>query len=94
MADLCAFYDDAQMVDELTTERLLAEMVMAVGTVKRIDRDGCGLISPDEGDDDLAFRPARVADGEPLSEGAKVAFEVDCGPDGLEAFNVVRTLPR
>ena len=86
-------HDDAHMVQEFTLERLLAERVMGAGTVKRVDSMGCGVISPDEGDEDLVFQPASVAGGEPLSEGARVAFEVDVGLHGLEAFNVIRTPP-
>jgi hypothetical protein len=53
------------------------------------------VISPDEGDDDLVFMCANRAGGEsdPLSVGVRVAFEVDVGHDGLEAFDVTRMLP-
>ena len=80
---------DAHMLDSLALERLIAERVLATGTVKSVERGHGGTISPDEGDDDLAFRSTV-----PLSVGVRVAFEVDVGHDGLRAFNVTKLPPR
>jgi len=81
---------DARMRDDLTQERLLWERVTATGTVKRIDAEGgYAVISCDEGDEDLVFRSTNLK----LSVGVRVAFEVDVGHSGLEAFNVIRTPP-
>jgi cold shock CspA family protein len=85
------------MVDELTAERLLADRVMATGTVVRYSvEEGRGLISPDEGDDALLVESTNVADEQlgTLTEGARVTFEVHMGREGLEAFNVVSAQAR
>jgi CspA family cold shock protein len=78
--------------ERLMAERLMAERVMATGTVKWLsDDEGYGLISPDEGDDDLFVQSTSFADGgfKTLTEGARVVFEVHEGRKGLEAFSVV-----
>ena len=81
---------DARLCDERADERLLSERVTATGTVKRVDAEGgFAVISADEGDEDLVFRATRLA----LSVGVRVAFEVDVGHAGLEAFSVVRIPP-
>ena len=80
---------DSHMLERLALERLIAERVVAIGTVKSVERGHGGTISPDEGDEDLAFSSAV-----PLSVGVRVAFEVDIGHDGLRAFNVTKLPPR
>jgi len=81
---------DADMLDGLTLERLLAERVLATGTVKSVDPEHArGTISPDEGDEDLVFGSKAA-----LSVGMRVAFEVDVGHDGLQAFNITKLPPR
>jgi cold shock CspA family protein len=78
-------------LSELTAERLSAERVTATGTIKWVNlEDGCGMVGPDEGDDDLTFRFADSGSA-PLRAGARVEFEVDLGCHGLEAFNVTLT---
>jgi CspA family cold shock protein len=72
---------------QLTEERLLAERVLATGTLKWFsDADGYGCISPDEGEGDLLVH---CLDCSGLPTGARVVFEVNTGPRGLEAYNVV-----
>lgn len=87
--------DDASPVDELTAERLREERVIGIGTVKYLSSvDGYGVISPDEGDDDLCFQVSSVrGDSATLATGARVVFEVRPGHNGLEAFDVVTTQP-
>lgn len=83
---------DSVMEERLAAERLLAETVMATGTVRRFDEEeGYGFVCADEGDDDLLFRSTTVAGGDlaALIRGARVEFEVHEGPTGLEAFNLV-----
>ena len=83
------------MLDQLDFERLLAERVLAAGTVKSFDPElGVGTIDPDEGDADLAFQLANVRAGGGLTSGMRVAFEVDVGQKGLQAFNVTKLPPR
>jgi len=73
------------IAERLIAERLRAERVLATGTVKWSNAEGCGLIAPDEGDEDLFFR----GDVPTVAAGTRVEFEVDQGPEGLEAFDVV-----
>ena len=81
---------DTRMLDGLALERLLAERVLSSGTVKSVDSaQGRGTIGPDEGDEDLEFWSA-----ESFSVGVRVAFEVDVGQHGLQAFNVTKLPPR
>ena len=83
---------DQSMADALTAERCTAERVMGKGTVKWLSKeDGYGLISADEGDEDLVFWPTSIAEGgfETVGEGTRVEFEVHEGRRGLEAFGVV-----
>ncbi len=80
------------MEEALTAERLMAERVMATGIVKSFSAEkGYGLISPDEGDDDLFVQTTSIAEGgfKTLTEGRRVEFEVHEGRNGLEAFSVV-----
>jgi CspA family cold shock protein len=82
---------NALMEEELATERLLAERVIASGTVRSFSaEEGYGFICADEGDDDLLFRAASIARGssKALAGGVRVRFEVHEGPQGLEAFVV------
>ena len=82
----------AHMVEELAHERVLAETVLGKGTVTYVDAAaGYGLVSPDEGDDDLMFRFS----GRPgsLSTGMRVGFAVDVGCHGLQAFAVTPVPP-
>jgi cold shock CspA family protein len=83
------------MLAQLDLERLLAERVLDAGTIKSIDPEHkVGTISPDEGDDDLVFEFASVRATGALSKGMRVAFEVDVGDNGLQAFNVTKLPPR
>jgi cold shock CspA family protein len=82
---------DAVMEEKLAAERVLAERVIASGTVRCFSaEEGRGLISADEGDEDLLFRATSVADGSSpaLTRGVRVRFEVHEGAQGLEAFAV------
>jgi CspA family cold shock protein len=77
---------ESVVAQRIVAERLMAERVLATGTVKWFNAEGSGVISPDEGDDDIFVRSSFGT----LTEGTRVEFEVDEGPDGLEAFSVVR----
>jgi len=65
---------------------------MATGTVKWFNESkGFGFIAQDNGGDDV-FVHFRAIAGEgfkTLSEGQKVTFDVEKGPKGLQAANVV-----
>jgi cold shock protein len=64
---------------------------MATGTVKWFNADkGYGFITPAEGGDDVFVHfSAITAEGyRSLNEGAKVEYEVEQGPKGLQATNV------
>jgi len=64
---------------------------MATGTVKWFNADkGYGFITPAEGGDDVFVHFSAIS-GEghrSLNEGAKVEYEVEQGPKGLQATNV------
>jgi CspA family cold shock protein len=64
---------------------------MTTGTVKWFNADkGYGFITPAEGGDDVFVHFSAIT-GEgyrSLNEGAKVEFEVEQGPKGLQATNV------
>ncbi|HEY6837129.1 MAG TPA: cold-shock protein [Geobacteraceae bacterium] len=65
---------------------------MAKGVVKWFnDTKGFGFISQENGEDVFVHFSAIQADGfKSLSEGDSVTFEVQKGPKGLQASNVVR----
>lgn len=65
---------------------------MATGTVKWFNESkGYGFIAPDEGGDDVFvhFRAIQADGFRTLKEGQKVSFDVEQGPKGLQAANVV-----
>jgi cold shock protein len=66
---------------------------MATGTVKWFNDDkGYGFIAQEGGDDVFVHHSAIAGEGfKTLAEGARVEFDVEQGPKGLQAQNV-RTL--
>ena len=64
---------------------------MATGTVKWFnDSKGFGFIAQEGGDDVFVHFSAIQASGfKTLAEGQKVTFEIQQGPKGLQAANVV-----
>jgi CspA family cold shock protein len=65
---------------------------VATGTVKWFNSEkGYGFISQDKGPDVFVHYSAITGDGyRNLEENEKVEFEVNQGPKGLQAANVVR----
>jgi CspA family cold shock protein len=65
---------------------------MAQGTVKWFnDRKGYGFIQREDGTDVFVHHSAIAGTGfKSLAEGEQVTFEVEQGPKGLAAVNVVR----
>jgi len=65
---------------------------MANGTVKWFDNHkGYGFITPESGADVFVHHSAIQGDGyKSLDEGQKVSFEVQQGPKGAQATNVVK----
>ena len=65
---------------------------MAKGTVKWFnDQKGYGFIATEEGKDVFVHHNAIQGDGyKSLSEGQQVEFEVEQGPKGEQATNVVK----
>ena len=64
---------------------------MATGTVKWFSNDeGYGFITPDDGGKDVFVHHSAIeGDGlKSLTEGAKVEYEVEEGPKGLQARGV------
>ncbi len=63
---------------------------MATGTVKWFNETkGFGFITQENGEDVFVHYTAIVGDGfRTLKEGARVQFEVERGPKGLQAKNV------
>jgi CspA family cold shock protein len=67
---------------------------MATGTVKWFNNSkGYGFIAPNEGGDDVFVHFSAIkADGyRTLNEGQNVSYEVEQGPKGLQATDVVPT---
>ena len=65
---------------------------MAKGTVKWFNESkGFGFIAREDGEDVFVHHTAIQGNGfKTLSEGQSVSFDVDKGPKGLRAVNVVR----
>ncbi|MBF0533249.1 MAG: cold-shock protein [Candidatus Omnitrophica bacterium] len=65
---------------------------MAKGTVKWFnDQKGYGFITPEEGKDVFVHHSAIQGEGyKTLSEGQKVEFNIEKGPKGEQATNVVK----
>ncbi len=65
---------------------------MATGTVKWFNESkGFGFIAPDEGGDDVFvhFSAIQGSGFRTLAEGQKVTFDIQQGPKGPQAANVV-----
>jgi len=65
---------------------------MATGTVKWFnDSKGFGFLSQSDGGDDVFvhFSSVKSEGFKSLAEGQKVSYEVEQGPKGLQAANVV-----
>lgn len=65
---------------------------MAKGTVKWFnDQKGYGFITPESGNDVFVHHSAIQGDGyKSLNEGQTVEFEIQQGPKGEQAVNVVK----
>jgi len=74
-------------------EQKEGEAEMAEGTVKWFnDAKGFGFISQDDGPDVFVHFSSIQGDGfKSLAEGERVTFDVENGPKGLQASNVVKT---
>ena len=69
------------------------EFFVATGTVKWFNsQKGYGFIIPDDGGDDLFVHHSDIQGGgfKTLSENDAVEYEVEQGPKGLRAKNVVK----
>lgn len=65
---------------------------MAKGTVKWFsDQKGYGFVTPENGKDVFVHHSAIKGDGyKSLAEGAQVEFDIEQGPKGEQAVNVVK----
>jgi CspA family cold shock protein len=65
---------------------------MAKGTVKWFnDQKGYGFVTPENGKDVFVHHSAIKGDGyKSLAEGAQVEFDIEQGPKGEQATNVVK----
>lgn len=68
------------------------ESIMASGTVKWFNESkGFGFITSDEGGDVFVHYSSIQGDGfKTLAEGDKVSFDVEQGPKGPKAINVMK----
>jgi cold shock protein len=69
---------------------------MATGTVKWFNNDkGYGFITPDDGSSDIFVHFSAISGGgfKSLAEGARVEYEVEEGPKGLQARDVSVVTP-
>ncbi len=65
---------------------------MSTGTVKWFNESkGYGFIAPSDGSDDVFVHYSAIQGGgfRTLAEGQSVTFDVERGPKGLQAVNVV-----
>jgi CspA family cold shock protein len=65
---------------------------MARGTVKWFsDQKGYGFVTPENGKDVFVHHSAIKGEGyKSLAEGAQVEFDIEQGPKGEQAINVVK----
>ncbi len=65
---------------------------MAIGTVKWFnDQKGYGFVTPENGKDVFVHHSAIQGDGyKSLAEGQKIEFNIEQGPKGEQATNVVK----